>query len=35
MPPSIPSHCLSLMLPARRSSQNFQTSEPEPSVWPA
>ena len=35
MPPSTPSHCFSLIVPARRSSQYFQTSEPEPSIWPA
>ena len=34
MPPSISIHCTSLMLPARRSSQNFQASEPEPSFLP-
>ena len=35
MPASTPSHCLSVILPARRSSQYFQASEPEPRVWPA
>ena len=32
MPPSISFHSSSLILPARFSSQYFQTSEPEPSV---
>ena len=35
MPPWMPSHSASEMLPARRSSQYFQASEPEPSVLPA
>ena len=35
MPPWTPSHSSSQMLPARRSSQYFQASEPEPSVLPA
>jgi hypothetical protein len=34
MPPSISFHSGSPILPARFSSQYFQTSEPEPSVWP-
>ena len=34
MPPSISFHSFSPMWPARFSSQYFQTSEPEPSVWP-
>ena len=34
MPPSISSHSLSPMRPARFSSQYFQASEPDPSVWP-
>jgi hypothetical protein len=34
MPPSTSVQSLSEMLPARRSSQYFQASEPEPSVWP-
>ena len=34
MPPSTPSHSVLPMRPARRSSQNFQPSEPEPSTWP-
>ena len=34
MPPSISSHSASVMLPARFSSQYFQTSEPEPSILP-
>jgi len=34
MPPSISFHSSSPMRPARFSSQYFQASEPEPSVWP-
>ena len=34
MPASTSSHCVSVILPARRSSQYFQPSEPEPSTWP-
>ncbi len=34
MPPSISSHCSSVMLPARFSIQYFQTSEPEPRYSP-
>ena len=34
MPPCTPSHSSSVMLPARRSSQYFQASEPEPSTLP-
>ena len=34
MPSSISSQSSSVMRPARFSSQYFQTSEPEPSVWP-
>ncbi len=34
MPPSISSQSSSVMLPARFSSQYFQTSEPEPSFSP-
>ena len=34
MPPSTSIHCAWLILPARRSSQYFQASEPEPSGWP-
>ena len=34
MPPSISFQSSSVMLPARFSSQYFQTSEPEPSIWP-
>ena len=33
MPSSMPRHCASVMLPARFSAQNFQTSEPLPSFW--
>jgi hypothetical protein len=32
MPPSIPCHSRPEMLPARRSSQNFHASEPEPGI---
>jgi O-succinylhomoserine sulfhydrylase len=35
MPPCTPSHSSSVMLPARRSSQYFQASDPDPSDWPA
>ena len=35
MPPWTPSHSSSLMLPARRSSQYFQASDPEPRIRPA
>ena len=35
MPPCTPSHSSSEMLPARRSSQYFQASEPEPRILPA
>ena len=35
MPPWTPRHSSSVMLPARRSSQHFQASEPEPSTRPA
>jgi len=34
MPPSMAVHSASEMLPARRSSQNFQASLPEPSTLP-
>ncbi|MNS64284.1 hypothetical protein D3C72_974050 [compost metagenome] len=34
MPPSMPIHSAWLRLPARRSSQYFQASEPEPSTLP-
>ena len=34
MPPSISSHCASVMLPACFSIQYFQTSEPEPRYCP-
>ena len=34
MPPSTSIHCLAVILPARRSSQYFQVSEPEPRTWP-
>ena len=34
MPPSTSSHCVGVILPARRSSQYFQVSEPDPSTWP-
>ena len=34
MPPSMADHSASEMLPARRSSQNFQASLPEPSTLP-
>ncbi|MCY1249913.1 hypothetical protein D3C81_1607880 [compost metagenome] len=34
MPASIPVHCASVILPARRSSQYFHASEPEPSTLP-
>ena len=34
MPPSISLHSFSPIFPARFSSQYFQASEPEPSVWP-
>src|SRR3569832_1286798 len=34
MLPSISIHCASVILPARRSSQNFHESDPEPSTWP-
>ena len=35
IPPCTPSHCSLPMLPARLSSQYFQTSVPEPSFCPA
>ena len=35
IPPWMPSQSASLRLPARRSSQYFQASEPEPSTFPA
>ena len=35
MPPWTPSHSSSVTLPARRSSQYFQASEPEPRTRPA
>ena len=34
MPPSTSVHCASVILPARRSSQIFQVSEPEPKILP-
>ena len=34
MPASISNQSCSLIVPARRSSQNFQASEPEPNVLP-
>ena len=34
MPDSTSSHCVCVILPARRSSQYFQPSDPEPSTWP-
>ena len=34
MPPSTSSHCVCVMLPARRSSQYLNASEPEPRVLP-
>ncbi len=34
MPPSTPIHSVFVSLPARRSSQYFQASEPEPSTLP-
>ena len=34
IPPSMADHSASEMLPARRSSQNFQASLPEPSTLP-
>src|SRR5437667_8642593 len=34
MPPSTPSHSALVILPARRSSQYFQESDPEPRIVP-
>ena len=34
MPPSTSSHWVALILPARRSSQYFQVSEPDPRILP-